>query len=275
MIERLTGVRHHPAWVWALLHHRLGWSVQRPVAAPPNATRPPSTAGSRNDGRGFSKRPTPQSLSGLLRRVRAQPDPQRPPQLGAASASRRCWSTRSTGRRPRWRPRCATASGAAAPSSPSTSGRQLRHRHPDPGAGRAASLPGRGEGHAAVGRAAGPPQPRDAGLARTQRPWLVVERLPAYAPELNPVEGLWSSLKGSRAGQPHLPDPGGGDRPGPPRHPAGPPDPAPGLLVPSPRRPIGRITRGPTLTGQWWRDARAWGRRGVGAAGNAATHDDR
>jgi transposase len=29
----------------------------------------------------------------------------------------------------------------------------------------------------------------------TQRHWLVVERLPAYAPELNPVEGLWSSLK--------------------------------------------------------------------------------
>jgi DDE superfamily endonuclease len=29
-----------------------------------------------------------------------------------------------------------------------------------------------------------------------QRDWLVVERLPAYAPELNPVEGLWSNLKG-------------------------------------------------------------------------------
>jgi hypothetical protein len=29
----------------------------------------------------------------------------------------------------------------------------------------------------------------------TQRSWLVVERLPAYAPELNPVEGLWSSFK--------------------------------------------------------------------------------
>jgi hypothetical protein len=28
-----------------------------------------------------------------------------------------------------------------------------------------------------------------------QRSWLVVERLPGYAPELNPVEGLWSSLK--------------------------------------------------------------------------------
>jgi hypothetical protein len=29
----------------------------------------------------------------------------------------------------------------------------------------------------------------------TQRSWLVVERLSAYAPELNPTEGLWSSLK--------------------------------------------------------------------------------
>ena len=29
----------------------------------------------------------------------------------------------------------------------------------------------------------------------SQRHWLVVERLPAYAPDLNPVEGLWSSLK--------------------------------------------------------------------------------
>ena len=32
---------------------------------------------------------------------------------------------------------------------------------------------------------------------RSQRRWLVVERLPAYAPDLNPVEGLWSNLKGS------------------------------------------------------------------------------
>jgi transposase len=30
VIERRTGVRYHPAWVWALLHHRLAWSVQRP-----------------------------------------------------------------------------------------------------------------------------------------------------------------------------------------------------------------------------------------------------
>jgi hypothetical protein len=31
---------------------------------------------------------------------------------------------------------------------------------------------------------------------RRQRSWLVVERLPAYAPDLNPVEALWSNLKG-------------------------------------------------------------------------------
>jgi transposase len=31
IIERLAGMRHHPAHVGALLHYRLGWSVQRPV----------------------------------------------------------------------------------------------------------------------------------------------------------------------------------------------------------------------------------------------------
>jgi DDE superfamily endonuclease len=30
----------------------------------------------------------------------------------------------------------------------------------------------------------------------SQRDWLTVERLPAYAPELNPVEYLWANLKG-------------------------------------------------------------------------------
>jgi hypothetical protein len=29
-----------------------------------------------------------------------------------------------------------------------------------------------------------------------QRHWLVVEQLPGYAPELNPVEALWADLKG-------------------------------------------------------------------------------
>ncbi len=30
VIERRTGVRHHPAHVWAILSYQLGWSVQRP-----------------------------------------------------------------------------------------------------------------------------------------------------------------------------------------------------------------------------------------------------
>jgi len=30
----------------------------------------------------------------------------------------------------------------------------------------------------------------------SQRDWLTVERLPAYAPDLNPVEYLWANLKG-------------------------------------------------------------------------------
>jgi transposase len=35
---------------------------------------------------------------------------------------------------------------------------------------------------------------------RRQRSWLVVEPLPGYAPDLNPVEALWSSLKGVELG---------------------------------------------------------------------------
>ena len=31
---------------------------------------------------------------------------------------------------------------------------------------------------------------------KSQRAWLVVERLPAYAPDLNPVEQVWGNLKG-------------------------------------------------------------------------------
>jgi len=32
-------------------------------------------------------------------------------------------------------------------------------------------------------------------LSRGAQPWLRVFQLPSYAPDLNPVEGIWSSLK--------------------------------------------------------------------------------
>jgi hypothetical protein len=53
------------------------------ASSPPWSARQRSTAGSLSAGRGFCKRPTAQSLPGLPRRVRAQPDPQRAPHLGA------------------------------------------------------------------------------------------------------------------------------------------------------------------------------------------------
>ncbi len=31
-----------------------------------------------------------------------------------------------------------------------------------------------------------------------QRRWLTVERLPGYAPDLNPVETLWGNIKGQK-----------------------------------------------------------------------------
>jgi hypothetical protein len=80
---------------------------------------------------------------------------------------------------------------------------------------------------------------------RSQRSWLVVERLPAYAPDLNPVEGLWSSLKGRRAGQPHLADPGRGHPAGSSRYRPRPPHSAPGRRIPAPRRPVGLMTHQP------------------------------
>ena len=56
-------------------------------------------------------------------------------------------------------------------------------------------VPRRREGDPALGRAAIPRSNAMRAWLSIQRSWLVVERLPAYAPELNTVEGLWSNLK--------------------------------------------------------------------------------
>jgi hypothetical protein len=74
-----------------------------------------------------------------------------------------------------------------------------------------------------------------------QRWWLVVERLPGYA-GAEPGRGAVVQPQGGGARQPHRPDPGRGDRPGPPGDRAGPPHPSPGLLASAPPRPVGVMT---------------------------------
>ena len=55
VIERLTGVRHHPAHVWTLLRHRLGWSVQRPRRRAAERDQAAMTGTSRSGGRRSSE----------------------------------------------------------------------------------------------------------------------------------------------------------------------------------------------------------------------------
>jgi hypothetical protein len=76
-------------------------------------------------------------------------------------------------------------------------GRRLQQRHPDRCPGPTAPL------HCRAQKATllwdGLPAHRSLAMRtwlRRQRSWLVVEPLPGYAPELNPVEALWSNLKG-------------------------------------------------------------------------------
>ena len=57
VIQRLTGVCHHPAHLWAVLHHRLGWSVQRPIRRAAERDQAAIDAGSPPTGPGSSKRP--------------------------------------------------------------------------------------------------------------------------------------------------------------------------------------------------------------------------
>ena len=74
------------------------------------------------------------------------------------------------------------------------------------------------------------------------------ERLPAYAPELNPVEFLWANLKeGRRAGQLHQRHHRRGRRPRPPGHPTRLRQRHPRGRVPRPHRPL-PVRRTVTLT---------------------------
>jgi len=51
-----------------------------------------------------------------------------------------------------------------------------------------------------------------------QRDWLTIERLPGYAPDLNPVETLWGNIKGQELANRCADKPGGTGRGGPQWH---------------------------------------------------------
>jgi hypothetical protein len=71
------------------------------------------------------------------------------------------------------------------------------------------------------------------------RSWLVVERLPAYAPDLNPVEGLWSSLKAVELTNLTMPTLAEVIDQAHPGHRPDPPHPTACLLLPATYRPVG------------------------------------
>jgi DDE superfamily endonuclease/Winged helix-turn helix len=196
VIQRLTGVRHHPAHVWALLHHRLGWTVQRPKR---RATERDQDA-------------IDHWVATEWPRIKANAHRRRAcvvffdeSALSLTPNVRRTWAPR--GRPPvlvhpfNWK----RASMAAALCYGVRGGGASLCFHVQAGNYDTDSLIGvLGElqkflgGEKATLLWDGLPAHRSTAMRawlNSQRHWLVVERLPAYAPDLNPVEALWSSLK--------------------------------------------------------------------------------
>jgi transposase len=196
MIERLTGVRHHPAWVWALLHHRLGWSVQRPVRRAAERDqdaihrwvkeRWPAIKANAQRRRACLVFFDESALS-LTPNVRRTWAPRgRPPTLThpfswkkASMAVTICYGVRG---------------GGAQLAFQITPGSYDTNRLIQVLGGLQEFLGGEKATLLWDGLPAHRSRAMQAWLHR-QWSWLVVERLPAYAPELNPVEGLWSNLK--------------------------------------------------------------------------------
>jgi transposase-like protein len=119
-------------------------------------------------------------------------------QLGVSAQAVSVWHAR-------WQASGAMACVAAVPSWPSRSRPATTTPAPDRGPRRAAPVPGWGEGHLVVGRAARHRSNAMRAWLNRKRSWLVTERLPAYAPELNPVEGVVVQPQGRGAGQPLCP----------------------------------------------------------------------
>jgi transposase len=158
LIQRLTGVRYHPGHLWAVLHQRLGWSVQRPLRRALERDEHAIARWVAQDwprikqaARRRKARIAPSSMSPGPACCQACAGP------GRHAAIPRCCATGSTGNVSPWRPRCATGSAAVAPRSPSMSTPAATTPTASSRSSASCGVPGRGEGHAAVGRAARAP----------------------------------------------------------------------------------------------------------------------
>jgi transposase len=197
VIRRLTGCATTPPTPGPAAP-RLGWTVQRPIVAPPSAIRTPSTSRSRSSGRGSTN----------AQRHKARLVFFDESALSLTPNGRPTWAPR--GRTPtlvhpfhpfHWKKASMAAAlcdGVRGRRRPALLPRHRGQRRPERLVEVLGELRKFLGGEKATLLWAGLPAHRSRALRdwlNTQRSWLVVERLPAYAPDLNPVEGLWSSLK--------------------------------------------------------------------------------
>ena len=198
VIQRLTAVRYHPGHLWAVLHQRLGWSVQRPIRRAlerdeaaiarwiaEDWPRIKTNARRRNARIVFFD----ESGASLLPNVRRTWAPRgRPPVLRhpfnwqrVSMAAALCYGVGGGG---------ASLAFDVHPGSYDTDSliEVIGQLWVFLGGEKATLLWDGLPAHRSRAMAA---------FLATQRDWLVVERLPGYAPELHPVEQAWANLKGN------------------------------------------------------------------------------
>src|SRR6266511_2500945 len=120
--------------------------------------------------------------------------------------------------------------------------RRLRHRQPDRRAWRAAPLSRRAEGDPFVGRAARPPQPRDARLAAPPAVLAGGGAAARLRPRPQPGGGAVVQPQGRGAGQPRRREPRRGHRGGRVWHPTDPGHPPSAVLVPALLRSVPMVS---------------------------------
>jgi len=194
VIERLTGVHYHAGHVWYILRG-LRWSLQRPARQARERDEPAIRQWIASRWPAVKKRPAPARLARLRRRKRvsqqpvvrrtgrARPDPGPDPHGRPLATALGGWGA---GLPLGWAPDPLLFPDVSRHLYGGDLIRFLRH------------LKRHFRGHRVIliwdGLGAHQSRAMRAYLAR-QRHWLHVERLPGYAPELNPIEQVWGNVK--------------------------------------------------------------------------------